>query len=70
MGIRVVQLGCGVADADGAPRAVAVKPFLLSDGKLQLEASLDKAVYSHGDPVIVHLQLHNNSNKSVRRIKV
>ncbi|GLH16898.1 Phosrestin-2, partial [Gryllus bimaculatus] len=52
------------------PHASAAKPFLLSDGKVELEASLDRACYCHGDAVSVHVAVANNSNKTVRRIKV
>ncbi|GLH11459.1 Phosrestin-2 [Gryllus bimaculatus] len=51
------------------PHASAAKPFLLSDGKVELEASLDRAGYCHGDTVSVHVAVANNSNKTVRRIK-
>ncbi|KAL0276232.1 UNVERIFIED_CONTAM: hypothetical protein PYX00_003841 [Menopon gallinae] len=52
------------------PRALVDKPFLLSDGKVELEASLNKAVYNHGESVSVTVQVRNNSGKTVRRIKV
>ncbi|XP_034249034.1 arrestin homolog [Thrips palmi] len=52
------------------PHAAVDKPFLLSDGKVELEASLNKAVYNHGETVMVNVAVHNNSSRSVRRIKV
>lgn len=52
------------------PHATVEKPFLLSDGCVMLEASLDKAIYSHGEEVLVTLQIRNYSNKTVKRIKV
>jgi hypothetical protein len=52
------------------PHAAVDKPFLLSDGRVELEASLDKAVYSHGEAILVNTAVHNNSGKTVRRIKV
>ena len=83
MGIRVVQhclpsvplppgsITASVEQLMGPPpHAVVEKPFLLSDGRVELEASLDKAVYSHGEPIIVNMAIHNNSSKTVRRIKV
>ena len=72
MGIRVVQVPSGAEDLPMGtpPQAFAEKHFLLSDGKLKLEASLNKKVYYHGDPVLVNLLLQNNSNKTVRRLKV
>lgn len=53
-----------------APRAAVEKPFLLSDGRVGLEARLDRAIYAHGDPITVHVNVNNNSSKTVRRIKV
>lgn len=83
MGIRVVQRclpsvsvppgspAPSIEQLAGPPPHAAVeKPFLLSDGRVELEASLDKAVYSHGEPILVNTAVHNNSGKTVRRIKV
>lgn len=52
------------------PQATSEKPFLLSDGKVTLEANLDKAIYTHGDPIHVNISVRNTSKKAVRRIKV
>lgn len=52
------------------PHATIDKPFLLSDGRVCLEASLDKAIYSHGEPVKVRVRVRNASGKTVRRIKI
>ncbi|KAL0896046.1 hypothetical protein ABMA27_012027 [Loxostege sticticalis] len=51
------------------PRAAVEKPFLLSDGRVELEAWLDKATYSHGESINVSVVVVNNSSKTVRRIK-
>lgn len=52
------------------PHATVEKPFLLSDGRVGLEARLDRPIYAHGDPITVHVNVNNNSSKTVRRIKV
>ncbi|XP_030764416.1 arrestin homolog [Sitophilus oryzae] len=52
------------------PKAAVEKPFMLSDGKVFLSASLDKAIYSHGEEVRVSVHIRNNSTKTIRRIKV
>ncbi|XP_072935257.1 arrestin homolog [Epargyreus clarus] len=52
------------------PRATVEKPFLLSDGRVELEAWLDKATYSHGESIHVGVIVSNHSSKTVRRIKV
>ncbi|KAK9874866.1 hypothetical protein WA026_005681 [Henosepilachna vigintioctopunctata] len=53
-----------------APHAAVEKPFLLSDGRVQLTASLNKGIYSHGEEIAVNVHVHNGSNKTIRRIKV
>ncbi|KAF7266250.1 hypothetical protein GWI33_020404 [Rhynchophorus ferrugineus] len=51
------------------PKAAVEKPFHLSDGKVFLSASLDKAIYSHGEDIRVNVNIKNNSTKTIRRIK-
>ncbi|XP_047362068.1 phosrestin-2-like isoform X1 [Vespa velutina] len=57
-------------DENIGPQAAIEKPFILSDGRVGLEARLDRAIYAHGDSITVHVNVNNNSSKSVRRIKV
>ncbi|XP_050473603.1 phosrestin-2-like isoform X5 [Bombus huntii] len=57
-------------EENAGPHAAVEKPFLLSDGRVGLEARLDRAIYAHGDPITVHVNVNNNSSKTVRRIKV
>ncbi|KAF5270285.1 hypothetical protein FQA39_LY08396 [Lamprigera yunnana] len=52
------------------PHATVEKPFLLSDGRVELEASLDKGIYSHGEEIEITVQVRNFSSKTVKRIKV
>jgi hypothetical protein len=52
------------------PHAVVEKQFLLTDGRVRLEASLDRATYNHGDSIAVQINVTNNSNKSIKRIEV
>lgn len=40
------------------------------NSRVALEASLDKASYSHGETVKVTVAVNNSSHKTVRRIKV
>ncbi|KAJ8680741.1 hypothetical protein QAD02_016528, partial [Eretmocerus hayati] len=51
------------------PHAVVEKQILLSDGRVRLEANLDRANYSHGESITIHVNVINNSNKSVKRIE-
>ncbi|KOX68836.1 Phosrestin-2 [Melipona quadrifasciata] len=57
-------------EENAGPHAAVEKPFLLSDGRVSLEARLDQAFYAHGDSITVHVNINNNSSKTVRRIKV
>ncbi|XP_078474191.1 beta-arrestin-2-like isoform X2 [Lampetra planeri] len=68
LGIRKVQF----APLRSGPQPVAEtrRQFLLSDKALHLEASLDKQIYYHGEPISVNVRVTNSSSRSVKRIKV
>uniref|UniRef100_A0A673JLR1 Arrestin-C n=1 Tax=Sinocyclocheilus rhinocerous TaxID=307959 RepID=A0A673JLR1_9TELE len=44
--------------------------FMMSDKPVFLEASLDKEIYYHGDPIPVTVKIKNETNKVVKKIKV
>ncbi|XP_063548264.1 beta-arrestin-1 [Cydia strobilella] len=52
------------------PSVEVSKEFMMSPNKLYLEASLDKELYHHGENIAVNVHIANNSNRSVKRIKV
>ncbi|XP_025032903.1 beta-arrestin-2 [Python bivittatus] len=52
------------------PTAETTRHFLMSDRSLHLEASLDKELYYHGEPISVNVHVTNNSSKSVKKVKV
>ncbi|EUB63500.1 Beta-arrestin-1 [Echinococcus granulosus] len=58
------------------PSAEIIKDFIMSPGTLRLEVSLDKEVpifrlkYYHGEYIAVNVLVDNNSNKTVKKIKV
>ncbi|TPP61070.1 Beta arrestin 1 [Fasciola gigantica] len=52
------------------PSAVVVKDFIMSPGSLRLEVSLDKEKYYHGESISVNVLVDNNSNKTVKKIKL
>uniref|UniRef100_A0A183SU87 Arrestin_C domain-containing protein n=1 Tax=Schistocephalus solidus TaxID=70667 RepID=A0A183SU87_SCHSO len=65
------------------PSAEVVKDFIMSPGTLRLEVSLDKEVlsrslpatialfkYYHGEFIAVNVLVDNNSNKTVKKVKV
>lgn len=68
MAIRKVQRAQLVGNRQ--PCSVIKKDFLLSPGHLELEVTLDRQVFGHGEPVAVNIAVRNYSNKTVKRIKV
>jgi len=52
------------------PSAEATKEFMMSQGTLRLEASLDKEKYYHGESISVNVLVDNNTNKTVKKIKI
>ncbi|KAI6206084.1 Arrestin-C domain-containing protein [Aphelenchoides besseyi] len=46
------------------------KEFIISPGLLHLEASLDREMYYHGENINVNVHIQNNSNKTIKKIKV
>ncbi|PNI56751.1 ARRB1 isoform 3, partial [Pan troglodytes] len=52
------------------PTAETTRQFLMSDKPLHLEASLDKEIYYHGEPISVNVHVTNNTNKTVKKIKI
>uniref|UniRef100_A0A4W5MB52 Arrestin beta 2 n=1 Tax=Hucho hucho TaxID=62062 RepID=A0A4W5MB52_9TELE len=52
------------------PMVETTRSFLMSDRSLHLEASLDKELYYHGEPISVNVHATNNSTKTVKRLKI
>ncbi|XP_041483326.1 beta-arrestin-1-like [Lytechinus variegatus] len=52
------------------PTAEAQKEFVVSPGALHLEATLDKEMYYHGESIEVNVTVANNSNRTVKKIRV
>ncbi|XP_055389137.1 uncharacterized protein LOC129618427 [Condylostylus longicornis] len=52
------------------PQGAVDKPFLLQEGRVCLRASLNKSWYTHGENVIVTVNIKNESKKTVRKIRV
>ncbi|CAL4115981.1 unnamed protein product [Meganyctiphanes norvegica] len=52
------------------PMTIVRKDFLMSPGDLELEISLDKQLYYHGEKIAVKCIIRNQSNKVVKKIKV
>ncbi|KAM9313642.1 arrestin, beta 2b [Pholidichthys leucotaenia] len=52
------------------PMAETSRSFLMSGRSLHLEASLDKELYYHGEPIHVNVHVTNNSTKTVKKVKI
>lgn len=52
------------------PKAEISKQFMMSDKPIHLEASLEKEIYYHGDPINVTVKINNETSKTVKKIKV
>ncbi|KAG1928428.1 arrestin 3a, retinal (X-arrestin) [Pimephales promelas] len=51
-------------------KAEICKSFMMSDKPVHLEASLDKEIFYHGDPIPINIKVKNETNKVVKKIKV
>lgn len=51
------------------PCTLVRKDFLLSPGELELEVTLDKQLYHHGEKIAINVCIRNNSSKVVKKIK-
>ncbi|KAI4898831.1 hypothetical protein NFI96_021558 [Prochilodus magdalenae] len=51
-----------------APTVSVTRDFLMSDKPLHVEASLEKQTFYHGEPIHVHVDINNESSKSVKNI--
>jgi arrestin-2 len=52
------------------PSSLVSKGFTFSQGKLNLEVTLDKELYYHGEKISANITVNNNSRKAVKNIKV
>lgn len=52
------------------PMVEVSKDFMMSPNKLNLEVSLDKELYHHGESIAVNVHVSNNSNRTVKKVKV
>ncbi|XP_018349693.1 PREDICTED: arrestin homolog [Trachymyrmex septentrionalis] len=52
------------------PSSLVYKGFTFSQGKLNLEVTLDKELYYHGEKVAANVTITNNSRKAVKNIKL
>uniref|UniRef100_A0A3B3R1B8 Arrestin-C n=1 Tax=Paramormyrops kingsleyae TaxID=1676925 RepID=A0A3B3R1B8_9TELE len=66
--IRKIQYAPSRTSA--GPRASIKKRFLMCTKAVFLEASLDKEVYCHGEPISITVKINNNTGKVVKKIRI
>lgn len=69
LAVRKVQYS-PVASSKRQPSTLVSKGFALSSGKLNMEVTLDKELYYHGEQVKANLSINNASKKTVKCMKV
>ncbi|CAG0885119.1 unnamed protein product [Cyprideis torosa] len=69
MAVRKVQFAPS-KQSSRLPSALVSKGFALSPGKLNLEVTLDREIFYHGDQVVTNVIVNNNSRKIVKGFKV
>ncbi|XP_008548825.1 arrestin homolog [Microplitis demolitor] len=52
------------------PSSLVSKGFTFSNGKLNLEVTLDREIYYHGEKIAANVIVTNNSRKAVKNIKL
>lgn len=66
--IRKIQFAPSTNKA--GPKVNINKQFMMSDKTMHLDVSLEKEVYYHRDPITVKVKVNNETNKTVKKIKV
>ncbi|KAM6924303.1 arrestin 3b, retinal (X-arrestin) isoform 1-T2 [Xenentodon cancila] len=66
--IRKIQFA--PANNKAGPKVELSKQFMMSDKPVHVEASLEKEVYYHGDPISVNVKINNETTKTVKKIKI
>uniref|UniRef100_A0A8C8GRP3 Arrestin-C n=1 Tax=Oncorhynchus tshawytscha TaxID=74940 RepID=A0A8C8GRP3_ONCTS len=69
MTVRKIQFAPDATGAPG-PRADICKSFMMSDKPVHLQASLEKEIYYHGDPINVNIKVKNETSRTVTKIKI
>ncbi|MPC12331.1 Arrestin [Portunus trituberculatus] len=68
LAVRKVQFS-PASGSKRQPSTLVSKGFALSSGKLNMEVTLDKEIYYHGEQVKANLSINNASKKTVKNIK-
>lgn len=70
LAIKKLQYAPAIRGASRLPSSLVSKGFTFSSGKINLEVTLDKEIYYHGEKIGANIMISNHSRKQVRNIKV
>ena len=70
MALRLVQYASLELQRTPAPKLTLDKHFLLREGKLKVDVSLDRKWHQYDQPIGVSIRVHNGSSRNVRKIRV
>lgn len=70
LAIKKLQFAPPSRAGNRLPSSLISKGFTFSSGKINLEVTLDKEIYYHGEKIGANIMITNNSRKQVRNIKV
>jgi len=69
MSIRIIQFAPTHQAHGRQPCTVVRRDFVLSPGDLEMELTLDKQLYHHGEAIDVNIAITNRSSKTVKKIR-
>ncbi|XP_077294435.1 arrestin 1 isoform X2 [Arctopsyche grandis] len=69
VGLAIRKIQFAPSKQGNQPCTVVRKDFLLSPGELELEMTLDKQLYLHGEQIAINICVRNHSNKPVKKVK-
>lgn len=70
LAIKKLQIASQSRTVSRLPSSLVSKGFTFSSGKINLEVTLDKEIYLHGEQIGANITISNNSRKAVRNLKV
>lgn len=70
LAIKKLQFAPAGREGNRLPSSLVSKGFTFSSGKINLEVTLDKEIYYHGEKIGANIMISNNSKKDVKNIKV
>ncbi|KAM8848103.1 arrestin 3b, retinal (X-arrestin) isoform 1-T1 [Synchiropus picturatus] len=68
--LMIKKIQFAPAGNKAGPKADISKQFMMNDKPVHLEAALEKEIYYHDEPITVKVKVNNETNKTVKKIRV